>query len=43
MIKNSPANRKDIRNMDLTLGLGRPAGEGNGNPLKCSCLKNLMD
>ena len=23
------------------LGLGRPLGEGNGNPLQCSCLENL--
>ena len=21
----------------------RSSGEGNGNPLSCSCLKNLMD
>ena len=24
-------------------GLGRSLGEGNGNPLQCSCLKNPMD
>ena len=24
-------------------GLGRPPGEGNGNPLQYSCLKNPMD
>ena len=24
-------------------GLGRSSGEGNGNPLKYSCLKNPMD
>ena len=24
-------------------GLGRCPGEGNGNPLQCSCLENLMD
>ena len=24
-------------------GLGRSPGEGNGNPLQCSCLKNPMD
>ena len=24
-------------------GLGRSPGEGNGNPLQCSCLKNSMD
>ena len=27
----------------LIPGLGRPPGEGNGNPLQCSCLENLMD
>ena len=24
-------------------GLGRSPGEGNGYPLQCSCLENLMD
>ena len=24
-------------------GSGRSPGEGNGNPLQCSCLENLMD
>ena len=28
---------------DLILGLGRSPGEGNGNPLQCSCLENPMD
>ena len=23
--------------------LGRSPGEGNGNPLQCSCLENFMD
>ena len=27
----------------LTLGLGRFPGEGNGNPLQCSCLENARD
>ena len=27
----------------LTPGLGRSAGEGNGNPLKYSCLENPRD
>ena len=26
-----------------TPGLGRCPGEGNGNPLQCSCLENFMD
>ena len=26
-----------------SLGQGRSPGEGNGNPLQCSCLENPMD
>ena len=26
----------------LIPGLGRSSGEGNGNPLQCSCLENPM-
>ena len=26
-----------------TPGSGRPPGEGNDNPLQCSCLENSMD
>ena len=29
--------------MGLILGLGRPPGEGNGNPLQYFCLENSMD
>ena len=29
--------------LGLISGLGRPPGEGNGNPLKYSCLENPMD
>ena len=35
-----PANAGDLVSIS---GLGRSAGEGNGNPLQCSCLGNLMD
>ena len=28
---------------DLIPGSGRSAGEGNDNPLQCSCLENPMD
>ena len=35
LVKNSPANAGDV---DLISGLGRSPGEGNGNPLQCSCL-----
>ena len=30
-------------NLGLMPGLGRPPGEGNGNPLQYSCLENSMD
>ena len=39
-VRNLPANAGD---MDLIPGSGRSAGEGNGNPLQCSCLENSMD
>ena len=31
------------RNLDSIPGLGRPHGEGNGNPLQYFCLENPMD
>ena len=40
MVKNPPANAGD---MDLIPGSERAHGEGNGNPLQYSCLKNPMD
>ena len=40
MVKNLPVN---AGNMSLTPGLGRSPGEGNGNPLQCSCLGNPMN
>ena len=41
MIKNPPAKTGD---KDLILVLsGRSPGEGNGNPLQCSYLRNPMD
>ena len=40
VIKNPSANPGD---MDLIPGLGRPPGEGNGNPLQYFCLGNFMD
>ena len=43
MVKNLPANAGDTRDVGLILGLGRSPGEGNGNPLQCSYLENLMD
>ena len=32
-----------VGDLGLILGLGRPPGEGNGNPLQYSCLGNPMD
>ena len=33
----------NIGDIGLIPGLGRAHGEGNGNPLQCSCLENPMD
>ena len=40
MVKNLPANAGHAGSIP---GLGRSPGEGNGNPLQCSCLGNPMD
>ena len=45
-VKNPPAIQETSCNEgDLSLipGLGRYSGEGNGNSLQYSCLKNSMD
>ena len=41
--KELPANARDLRDLGLIPGSGRYPGEGNGNPLQDSCLKNPMD
>ena len=43
MIKNLPANAGDVRETDSIPGLGRSPGEGNGNPLQYSCLRNPIN
>ena len=43
VLKNLLANTGDVRDVDLTPGLGRPPREGNGYPLQYSCLENPMD
>ena len=43
MVKNSPANARDIRNAGSIPGLERSPGRGHGNPLQYSYLENLMD
>ena len=42
-VKNPPANPGDAGDAVLIPGSGRYHGEGNGNPLQCSCLKSSMD
>ena len=39
-LNNLPADAGDMSSIP---GLGRSPGEGNGNPLHCSCLGNPMD
>ena len=40
MVKSLPASVGDPGSIP---GLGRSPGEGNGHPLQCSWLENLMD
>ena len=41
VVKNPPANARDVRDVGSIPGLGRCPGEGHGNPLQYSCLENL--
>ena len=43
VVKNPPANARDVRDKGSIPGLGRSSGGGNGNPLQYSCLENPMD
>ena len=43
VVKNTPANAGDVRNMGSIPGSGRSPGDGNSNPLQYSCLDNSMD
>ena len=43
VVKNSPANGGDVKDMGLILGSGRAPGGEHGNPLQYSCLENPMD
>ena len=43
MVKNSPANAGDLRDVGSILGSGRSSGGGNGTPLQYSCLGNPME
>ena len=40
VVKNPPATAGDSNSVP---GCGRSPGEGNGNPLQCSCLGNPTD
>ena len=42
VVKNSPANAGDVRDMGSIPGSGRSPGGGLGNPLQDSCLENPM-
>ena len=43
VVKNLPANAKDIREGDSIPGSGRSPGGWHGNSLQYSCLENLVD
>ena len=43
MVKNSPANTGDARDMGLISGSRRSPGKGNGCPLQYSCQDNSTD
>ena len=40
VVKDPPANARDLKNMGSIPGLGRSPGAGHGNPLQYSCLEN---
>ena len=43
VVRNLPANARDIRDLGLIPGSRRSPGGRNGNPLQYSCLENPMD
>ena len=43
VVKNPPANARDVREEGLIPGSGRSPGGGNDNLFQFSCLENLMD
>ena len=43
VVKNLPANARDIKDVGSIPGLGRSPGGEHGNPLWYSCLENPMD
>ena len=43
VVKNPPANARDIRDAGSVPGSGRSPGGGHDNPLQYSCLENPME
>jgi len=43
VVKNSPANAGEVREVDWISGSGRSPGGGHGNPLQYSYLENPID
>ena len=43
VVKNSPANAKEVKDLGSIPGLGRSPGGGHGNTLQYSCLENPME
>jgi len=43
VVKNWPANARDVRDAGSIPGSGRSPAGGHGNPLQDSCLENPMD
>ena len=43
MVKNSPANAGEVRDVGSIPGLRRSPGGRHGNPLQYCCLENPMD
>ena len=43
LVKNSPANARDVRDAGLIAGQGRSPGGGHDNPVQYSCLEKPMD
>ena len=43
VVTNPPTKAGEVKHTGSVPGSGRSPGEGNGNPLQCSCLENPMD
>ena len=43
VVKNLPANAREVRDAGSFPGLGRSPGGGHGNPLQYSYLENSVD